>query len=58
MKEDKDNQLVVTPPEDPLTDDEPPIPEEVDKRAAALAWACFQAPFKKERAENPVSSGE
>ena len=52
MKDAKGDQVVGTPAE------EPPIPEEVDKRAAALTRDCFQAPFKKEWAENPVSSGE
>lgn len=41
MKEDKDDQQVVTA-EEPPTEEEPPIPEEVHKRAATLARALFE----------------
>ena len=41
MKDDKDDQQVGTA-EEPLTEEEPPIPEEVHKRAAALAQALFE----------------
>ena len=41
MKEDKDDQHVVTA-EEPPTEDELPIPEEVHKRAKALARALFE----------------
>ena len=41
MKEDKDDQQLVTA-EEPPTEEEPPIPEEVHKRPAALARALFE----------------
>lgn len=41
MKEDKADPQVM-PVEDEPTEDEPPIPEEVHKRAAALARALFE----------------
>ena len=42
MKEDKDAQPLVAAEESPTEDLEPPIPEEVHKRAAALARALFE----------------
>lgn len=41
MKEDKDDQQIVTA-EEPLTEEDPPISEDVHKRAAALAGALFE----------------
>ena len=41
MKEDKDDQQIVTA-EEPPAEEEPPIPEEVDKRAKAPALALFE----------------
>ena len=40
MKDDKDHQPIIT--EEPPTEEEPPIPEDVHKRAVARARALFE----------------